>query len=102
MDPLDQLKAIISEIEQATTNDAAELEAFRIKYLGSKNVLKPLSALIRDVPNQQKREFGLLVNEAKNKAEAIFQQEQDRLQGGSTSSIGGARLKSPGITTTCR
>lgn len=87
MDPLDQLKAIISEIEQATTNDAAELEAFRIKYLGSKNVLKPLSALIRDVPNQQKREFGLLVNEAKNKAEEIFQQEQDRLQGGNASSM---------------
>jgi hypothetical protein len=31
------------------------------------------------VPNEQKKEFGQLVNEAKQKAEALFEQTQSRL-----------------------
>lgn len=80
MDPLDQLKALITEIEATVTNDAAELEAFRIRFLGSKNIIKPLSASIREVPNELKREFGLLVNETKKKAEEMFQREQRRME----------------------
>jgi phenylalanyl-tRNA synthetase alpha chain len=85
MNPLEQLKSIISEIESSSPGDAATLEAFRIRYLGSKNILKPLSALIRDVPNEQKKEFGQLINEAKQKAEMIFNQVQEQLAGGSSS-----------------
>lgn len=76
MNPFEELKQIISEIESAAPGDAEALEAFRIKFLGSKNILKPLSAQIREVPNEQKKEFGQLVNEAKQKAEALFEQLQ--------------------------
>lgn len=82
MDPIDQLKDIIRQIETATPDNEAELEAFRIKYLGSKNVLKPLSAGIRDVPNERKKEFGQLLNEAKQKAEEIFERGQSILKKG--------------------
>ena len=74
---------MIRDIENAVPADAEALEAFRIKYLGSKNVLKPLSASIREVPNEQKKEFGQLLNEAKQKAETIFENLQAQLtQGG--------------------
>lgn len=76
MNPFEELKQIISEIESAAPGDAEALEAFRIRFLGSKNILKPLSAQIREVPNEQKKEFGQLINEAKQKAEALFERLQ--------------------------
>src|SRR5688500_1659671 len=82
MDPLLQLQEIISEIESAQIEDASALEAFRIRFLGSKNILKPLSASIREVPNERKKEFGQLVNEAKQKAEDLFQSVQQKLEKG--------------------
>lgn len=82
MNPIDELRKIISEIETAAIEDSAALEAFRIRFLGSKNILKPLSAQIREVPNEQKKEFGQLVNEAKQKAEAVFERKQDGLSHG--------------------
>ncbi len=84
MDPLQQLKSFIHEIETAVIEDASALETFRIRFLGSKNILKPLSASIREVPNDQKKEFGQLINEAKNKAETLFQTVQDHLSLGIT------------------
>ncbi len=87
MNPLEQLRHIISEIESSAIEDAAALESFRIRFLGSKNILKPLSASIREVPNEQKKVFGQLINEAKQKAEELFQRVQDQLSGGRSSNI---------------
>src|SRR5688500_1494783 len=97
MDPLLQLQEIISEIESAQIEDAAALEAFRIRFLGSKNILKPLSSLIRDVPNERKKEFGQLVNEAKTKAEELFQRVQEQLQKGKSEDVIIPDLSLPGI-----
>lgn len=85
MNPLEQLKDLINEIETSTIDGDATLETFRIRFLGTKNIIKPLSALIRDVPNEQKKEFGQLVNEAKQKAEEVFQKYQEQLAGTATS-----------------
>lgn len=82
MEPLQQLEEIIREIDQAVIEDDAGLEAFRIRFLGTKNILKPLSASIREVPNERKKEFGQLINEAKQKAEAVFEKNRERLSSG--------------------
>ena len=84
MNPLEQLKELINEIETSTIDGDATLETFRIRFLGTKNIIKPLSALIRDVSNEQKKEFGQLVNEAKQKAEELFQKYQEQLAGNAT------------------
>ena len=72
MDAFDQLHAYLTEIEAAAPADAAAVEQFRIRFLGSKNVLKPLGAAIREVPNERKREFGQLLNKVKQAAQAKF------------------------------
>ena len=59
--------------------NAAELEAFRIRFLGSKNILKGLFAEIKNVPNDQKKAFGQLVNEVKQSAEQKFEALQESL-----------------------
>lgn len=60
------------QIQDFNIQNAEELEAFRIKFLGTKNVLKDLFAAIKDVPNDQKKEYGQKVNELKQLAEEKF------------------------------
>ncbi|MBX2875748.1 MAG: phenylalanine--tRNA ligase subunit alpha [Saprospiraceae bacterium] len=73
IETFDKVQAVIDEINGSEPKTAADLEQFRIQYLGSKNVIKSLFGLIKEVPNEQKREFGQLVNKAKNTAEAKFE-----------------------------
>jgi phenylalanyl-tRNA synthetase alpha chain len=74
------IQEIEKEIKEAGIKTAEELEAFRIKYLGSKNVLKDLFARIKEVPNEQKKAFGQQVNALKELAQSKFSEVQDALQ----------------------
>ena len=77
MEVFDKVNAILAEIESAAPTTAEETEQFRIKYLGSKNILKPLMGEIRNVPNERKKEYGQLINSVKQAAETKFQQLQE-------------------------
>lgn len=68
----DEVKAVIAEIEDARPTTPEALEQFRIRFLGSKNVLKPLMSQIRHIPAEQKRAYGQLVNQAKQLAEQKY------------------------------
>lgn len=69
----DKANAVLREIESENPQSAAELEAFRIKYLGSKNVLKDLFGAMAQLPNERKKEYGQLMNQLKQTAEAKFE-----------------------------
>ena len=69
----DKVKSVLGEIETASPQSPEEVEQFRIRYLGSKNIIKPLFGEIRHIPNEQKKEFGQLVNTVKQTAEEKFQ-----------------------------
>ncbi len=69
----DKVKSVLGEIETASPQTPEEVEQFRIRYLGSKNIIKPLFGEIRHIPNEQKKEFGQLVNTVKLAAENKFQ-----------------------------
>lgn len=65
----DKIQAYIKEI-QATSienfNDkAADVEAFRIKYLGKKGVISDLFEQFKTVPNEEKKELGKVLNQLK-------------------------------------
>ncbi|MCB0518388.1 MAG: phenylalanine--tRNA ligase subunit alpha [Lewinellaceae bacterium] len=83
-DAFENVKRLIAEIAAATPQSKDELEQFRIQYLGSKNVIKPLFGEIRNVPNEQKKEYGQLVNEAKESAERKFAELQETLEAASS------------------
>ncbi len=80
---LKKTELILADIATQSPANAAELETFRIQYLGSKNVIKPLMGEIRNVPNEQKKEYGQLVNEAKDAAERKFAELQEALESAS-------------------
>jgi len=73
----DILKALREEIDSWKPSDNEALEVFRIRFIGTKNILKPLMGEIRNVPNERKKEFGQLLNEVKDLAETVFQNQKD-------------------------
>ena len=69
----DKVKSILEEIETIAPQSTEEIEQFRIRYLGSKNIIKPLFGEIRHIENERKKEFGQLLNTIKQTAESKFQ-----------------------------
>ncbi len=59
---IDTIKEHIAEVEKFTADSKESLEAFRIKYLGKKGLLKDFFAEFKNVANDQKKEFGQTVN----------------------------------------
>jgi len=69
---LDNLEKIALEIKEFDVSNSANLENFRIHFLGSKGIVKALYANLKDVPNEKKREVGQQINSIKEQAESKF------------------------------
>ena len=74
------------ELSSVQLLDEQTLEQFRIRFLGSKNVLKDLYAAIKDIPNDQKRAYGQQVNTLKERAEQVYHEAKAALT--QTQSVG--------------
>ncbi|MBC7721945.1 MAG: phenylalanine--tRNA ligase subunit alpha, partial [Pedobacter sp.] len=72
---LQQIDLYKQEIAIAEASNAEALETFRIKYLGTKGLVKSVMGEMKNVPNDQKKAFGQILNEFKlfteNKFEAL-------------------------------
>lgn len=74
-----KIKTFLDEIQNTEINDSTSLEAFRIRFLGSKSVLKPLFGELKNVPSEDKKSVGLQINALKYKAQALFDQYKEAL-----------------------
>jgi phenylalanyl-tRNA synthetase alpha chain len=74
-----QVQAIFDRLQEEKVTDAEQLEAFRIKYLGSKNEIKNLFGEIKNVENDRKKEFGQKLNELKLAAESKYEEFQSHI-----------------------
>lgn len=71
-DQFNKVEMLMTEIQAFPVNNAVELEQFRIKFIGTKNVLKDIFAEMKNIPNERKKEFGQRINELKQSAEQRF------------------------------
>ena len=71
---LTQLDIYKHEIAGFTATDAETLETFRIKYLGTKGVVKNVMAEMKNVPNERKKEFGQILNDFKQFTEKKYEE----------------------------
>lgn len=78
LEKIDQLAAEAAADLQRVS-DAAALEQFRIKYLGSKGALKDLMGLMKQVPGPQKKDFGQGANALKAKLTEAFEAKKATL-----------------------
>lgn len=60
-----KIRQLLEEVSSITANNAEELEAVRIKYLGKKGLINGLMADFRNVAAEDKREVGMLLNQLK-------------------------------------
>ncbi len=65
----EQIKSYLIEVDNFSPSSKEELEQFRIRFLGKKGVMGDLFAHMKNVEADQRKEFGALVNELKQKAE---------------------------------
>jgi phenylalanyl-tRNA synthetase alpha chain len=80
-----KVQQVIEEIEAVKPSSKEEIEAYRLRFIGTKNIIKPLFGDIAKVENERKKEYGQLVNAAKLSAEEKFAILQEVLEAASDS-----------------
>lgn len=96
---LSELDSLKSEALTAleTLTDEAALEAFRIDYLGKKGRLTALSAGMRDVPVEQKKDVGAKLNEVRDAITQGLATRKEALQAAKdAAAVAGIDLTLPG------
>lgn len=68
-----------SEIERFSPQTLEELEAYRLKFLVSKGIIKNLFEEFKSVSPEEKRVLGKVLNEFKNKAESVYAEFKEQL-----------------------
>jgi phenylalanyl-tRNA synthetase alpha chain len=77
---LNKIKEHILLVAEFEADSLELVEKFRIDYLGKKGILNDFFAAFKEVPNTEKKEFGKLVNELKNKAQEKVNQLKENLE----------------------
>ncbi len=65
---IERIKEHIAEVEKFTADSLDKVEAFRIKYIGKKGLLNDFLLEFKNVPNEQKKDFGRIINKFKTLA----------------------------------
>jgi phenylalanyl-tRNA synthetase alpha chain len=71
---LEKIEALKKSIENYTNADGDVAEQFRIQFLGTKGAVKEIMGVMKEVPNEKKKEMGQLLNEIKILAEEKWNQ----------------------------
>ncbi len=80
----DRIDALLEEIESKKITDLKDLEDFRVKYLGSKGLVKDLFNELKSVPNEMKREVGQLLNQFRMTTESRYETLKEQLSAAET------------------
>lgn len=70
----EKISAIQEELKQAIAKNSEELEHFRLRFISRKSVVNELFEDFKTISNDQKRLFGVKLNELKNEAQNRFKE----------------------------
>lgn len=76
----DKIEKLKQEVANYNIDNKEDLEAFRLRFIGSKNIIKDLFSELKSVPNDQKKDVGQLINSLKQEAESVFELKKDELE----------------------
>lgn len=68
------------EKEKSTVIDLKSLNDLKVKYLGKKGLISELNQEIRNIPNEEKKEFGQKVNELRNLFHDFYEEKKKELE----------------------
>ena len=93
---LQQIQDYRQEIEQFQAADEKAVEDFRIRFLGTKGIVKAVMAGMKEVPVEQKKSFGQTLNEFKLLAEAKYESLKAAVVSHQDQAASGLDLSLPG------
>jgi len=96
---LNKVNQLLQEVESFAAKTVQELEDFRIRLLGKKGEISLLFTQFKEVPKEQKKEFGQQLNILKNKAQDKIKQMKEELENKSASQVD-VDLSMPGYPST--
>ena len=78
----DKVNTIKKEYEEkkSSITSIKTLNDVRVEYLGKQGKITELSKMMKDVPNDQKKEFGMLVNEVRNFVTESLDEIKEKLE----------------------
>lgn len=68
------------EKDVLTITDMKTLNDIRVEYLGKQGKVTELSKMMKDIPNEQKKEFGMLVNEVRTLVTDSLEEKKKELE----------------------
>lgn len=71
-------ESIKKDIENC--NNQAELNDIRVKYIGKKGLITDLNSKIREVANEEKKEYGMKVNEIRTYFNTLFEDKYKKFE----------------------
>ena len=77
---------IINEVRESLKKDynddidIKQLNDLKIKYLGKKGLITELNSEIKNIPNEEKKEFGMKVNELRNTFNEYYDTRKEELE----------------------
>lgn len=71
------IKESIKELQVKNLND---LNNIKTKYLGKKGIITELSSTMSTIPNEEKKEFGLLLNEVRTLFNTKYEEVKNKLE----------------------
>jgi phenylalanyl-tRNA synthetase alpha chain len=92
----EKITELTAEINAFQTESAQELEQFRIKFLGTKGIIKDIFDEFKAVSPEEKRTLGKVLNEFKQLAEAKYQTLKEATAAEETSTNADLDLTLPG------
>lgn len=88
----DEIKKLIEE-DKKSVNDLNSLNDLKVKYLGKKGLITELNSEIKNVPNEEKKEFGMKVNELRTLFNDFYDSKKNEFE----TAILNERLKNEAI-----
>ena len=81
---LEKVPQLLQEVKSFTPKSEKELEEFRLSFLGKKGSLNELFAAFKDVPNENKKEFGQAINTLKQSVQSKIEEFKDSFEEGNS------------------
>ncbi|MBL0742227.1 phenylalanine--tRNA ligase subunit alpha [Chryseolinea lacunae] len=82
----ERIQSLLNEVNGYAAGDKAALEAFRLKYVSKKGAVGELFEELKQVPVEQKKTVGKVLNQLKQTAEARLQELTELLEASPVSS----------------
>ena len=77
---IEKIEEYLIEVANFNSSDKEEIEQFRLRFNSKKGILTDLFAQFKDVPNDQKKDFGQKINTLKQAVTAKLDEAKERTE----------------------